>query len=432
MTVAATPSSALDDALYEVALSFALHDSDPVLAAFVDGALPHVLEPLAFLCRLADAASLHARFTTAAELLRRALTLDPENPELHVQLAVALEEAGDHAAARAEWEHERLRGILRRFPYTGSAPPIRVLTIASALHAIRFSLFVDESLMANTVLYTQGYDPSRPLPEHDVVLCAVADVESDAIALGVAREIVARTTAPVINHPDRIARTARIEQARRLGALDGVVTANMLQTTRSALQAPDAPARLAAAGIGFPLLVRATGFHNGRYFEAIERAGDLRAAAAAMPHEDVLVQAFLDTRSADGLYRKFRVMTIGGKLYPVHLAISHRWKVHYVSSAMSAGKAFRDEEAAFLNGMAGVLGAPAMRALEAIAAATALDYGGIDFALMRDGRVAVFEANGAMAIFLPDDDPRWDYRRAAMTTALRAATDVLRSSAQRR
>jgi glutathione synthase/RimK-type ligase-like ATP-grasp enzyme len=425
------PSVALDDALFETALTFALYDDADVLRAFLENAMPQLLAPTALLCRLADAASLHTRFGVAVDLLQRAILAEPDNVELHFALAIALEESGDLDAARAAWNGERLRGLQRRYPYTGTAQPIRVLTIASALHAIRFELFVDPAQLQNTVIYTQNYDPGRPLPEHDIALCAVADVESDALALSTAQHIAARSPAPVINHPDRVLRTGRVAQAARLDRLEGVVTARVVPMTRNALQRADAVARLAAAGIGFPLLIRATGFHNGRYFAAIDRPGDLAAAAAAMPHDDVLVQSFMETRSADGLFRKFRVMMIGGRLYPVHLAISRRWKVHYVSSAMGAEPAFRDEEAAFLRDMNGFLGAAAFRALEAIAAATDLDYGGIDFGLTPDGAVAVFEANGAMAIFVPDADARWDYRRAAMTGALTAATDLLCSRALR-
>jgi D-alanine-D-alanine ligase-like ATP-grasp enzyme len=66
-----------------------------------------------------------------------------------------------------------------------------------------------------------------------------------------------------------------------------------------------------------------------------------------------------------------------------------------------------------------------MRALEAIAETTALDYGGIDFGLDAEGNVVVFEANGAMGIFMPDADPRWDYRRGAFSAALDAAKSMI-------
>jgi len=61
-----------------------------------------------------------------------------------------------------------------------------------------------------------------------------------------------------------------------------------------------------------------------------------------------------------------------------------------------------------------VLGANAMDALRRIAAALALDYGGVDFALDPQGRIVVFEANATMVINPVDDDERWTYRRPAL------------------
>jgi hypothetical protein len=279
--------------------------------------------------------------------------------------------------------------------------------------------------MQNAVLYTQAYDAHRPLPPHDVVLIAIADVESDAAALAVAAQIVARTQAPVLNRPERVARTSRTDQARRLGALDDVIVPRVTPVPRAELVRGGAGSVARALGYAYPLLVRSPGFHNGRFFELVRDDAEFDAVVRSLPGTGVLLIDYHATRGADGMVRKYRVMTIGGMLYPVHLAIAPQWNVHYVSSAMAGNPAFRAEEAVFLNDMHDALGARAVRALTAIAIAMGLDYGGIDFGIAPDGRVVVFEANGAMAIFLPDADPRWDYRRPAMTTALRAATRMI-------
>ena len=86
---------------------------------------------------------------------------------------------------------------------------------------------------------------------------------------------------------------------------------------------------------------------------------------------------------------------------------------------------YRDEEASYLADAAAYLGSAAIRALERIAASMQLDYGGIDFGIAPDGRVIVFEANGAMGLFMPGDDPRWDYRRAAIRGALEVAKQMI-------
>jgi hypothetical protein len=172
-------------------------------------------------------------------------------------------------------------------------------------------------------------------------------------------------------------------------------------------------------------LLRAPGFHTGEHFVRVEAAADLAAAAATLPGDEILALDYADTAAADGTYRKYRILSIGDALYPLHLAISRDWKVHYFSAAMRESAAFREEERAFLDDLPGTLGARAYAALGRIAALLALDYGGIDFGLDRGGRVVVFEANATMALVPPGDDPAFVYRRPAFDAALGAAQALL-------
>jgi hypothetical protein len=118
-------------------------------------------------------------------------------------------------------------------------------------------------------------------------------------------------------------------------------------------------------------------------------------------------------------------MMVGGRLYPLHLAISKQWKVHYFSADMRDHPEHREEEAKFLADMPGVLGAKAMAALGRLWAVMRLDYGGIDFALNQEGEILVFEANATMVVEQPDGDARWDYRRAAVDRIHAAVRDLL-------
>ena len=133
----------------------------------------------------------------------------------------------------------------------------------------------------------------------------------------------------------------------------------------------------------------------------------------------------LDARDGEGMFRKFRVMFVDGGLYPLHLAISPDWKVHYFSADMGARPEPRAEERRFLDDMPRVLGARAWEALEAIAETVGLDYFGVDFALARDGALSVFEANAAMAMLDPPPEPIWDYRRPALAAARAAAREMV-------
>src|SRR5277367_3555967 len=119
------------------------------------------------------------------------------------------------------------------------------------------------------------------------------------------------------------------------------------------------------------------------------------------------------------------VMIVNGQLYPLHLAISKDWKIHYFSADMRDREDHRREEANFLADMASVLGGKAMAALKGLAAVLGLDYGGIDFGLNEAGEILLFEANATMVVEQPDGDPRWDYRRAAVERIQTAVRNLL-------
>jgi glutathione synthase/RimK-type ligase-like ATP-grasp enzyme len=155
----------------------------------------------------------------------------------------------------------------------------------------------------------------------------------------------------------------------------------------------------------------------------------LPEAAASLPGSELLVIEYLDARGRDGSARKYRVMLIGGKIYPLHLAISRNWKVHYFTSDMADQAEHRAEESTFLADMRSVVGDKAMAALSGIGDALGLDYAGVDFGMNADGDLLLFEANATMVIASPDGDPRWAYRRAAITSAIDAVVAMIRERA---
>jgi glutathione synthase/RimK-type ligase-like ATP-grasp enzyme len=194
---------------------------------------------------------------------------------------------------------------------------------------------------------------------------------------------------------------------------------------REALMARDGARSLERQNLGFPLLLRSPGYHTGRNFVRVERAGDLAAAAESLPGQTLLAIEYLDAAGQDGKPRKYRVMMIDGELYPLHLAISKDWKVHYFTADMADKPDHRDEEAAFLKNMPAVLGDRAMAALARVRAALGLDYAGIDFGLGADGDLLLFEANATMVIAKPGKEAHWAYRHAAIDTVLAAVVAML-------
>jgi glutathione synthase/RimK-type ligase-like ATP-grasp enzyme len=194
---------------------------------------------------------------------------------------------------------------------------------------------------------------------------------------------------------------------------------------RELLSSPDAAATVARHGFHFPLLVRTPGFHTGRHFLRVEAPAALAGAVAQLPGKDLTVIEFLNARGADGKVRKYRVMMIDGDLYPLHVAISSHWKIHYFTAEMAEQADHRAEDADFLANMPGVLGSRAMDALAHIQSTLGLDYAGIDFGLSATGDVLLFEANATMVVNPPEPDERWAYRRPAVERIFAAVRNML-------
>ena len=354
--------------------------------------------------------------TGATTQFQAALAADPAFPEAHQGLARVLTELGD-PAAEDHWRQGFTGHAVVTKPYRGSGPGVPLLLLVSARGGnIPVRHWINDRTFAVTAIHAGYADPAGPLPPHALVVNAIGDADRCGAALDRAEALLRHTTAPVINPPARVRVTGRVQNAKRLGMVPGVVTPRI-----DVLPQADV---MAAPDLRFPLLLRAPGFHTGQHFHYVaDRAG--LAAAAAMPGDQVLAIQYLDARGADDMVRKYRVMFIDGVVYPWHLAVSADWKVHYVTADMATNAGFRAEEARFLTDMAGVLGEPAMAALAGIAATLGLDYAGADFALAPDGSVLLFEANATMVVAPPDPDPMWDYRRPAADAVLAAVRRML-------
>jgi hypothetical protein len=364
-------------------------------------------------------------FEAARERYETALRLDPSHLNAHRGLAGIFWELGDEERAL---EHLAVRFQDRpvaTFPYLGTGEPTPILVLMSANRGnLPWHDLIDNRVFLIITIATEFYR-SKPLPQHRLIFNSIGDADVSRTALEAAAALIAQTTAPVINSPAAVLGTGRMDNSERLGNLPGVVTPRIARLPRTHLAGAEGLAELAKRNLTFPLLLRRPGFHTGQQFVCVETPDALPAAAAELSGEDTLVIEYLNARGPDGKARKYRVMTIDGRLYPLHLAISDQWKVHYFSAEMAGKPSHQAEEAAFLNDMPGVLGPKVMRSLEKISEALGLDYGGMDFGLGPDGKVLLFEANATMLIRPPKPGAHWDYRRATISTALEAARSMV-------
>jgi Tfp pilus assembly protein PilF len=368
-----------------------------------------------------------SRYEEARQHYEVALRHDPDNANAHQGLGAVLSDIGERAAARLHFDKGFRHHAVSTLPFRGAAAPIPLLQLVSSGGGnIPVALFLDDTVYQTSVVVADYLDPGAPLPSHHLIFNTIGDADLCKPALRAASHLLKRTAMPVLNHPEAVIKTGRVANARRLKEIPGVVTARTLALKRDLLAGPEGPSLVATCGFSFPLLLRSPGYHTGRHFLQVSAANELAAAAASLPGDELLVIAYLDARGRDGNARKYRVMLVDGRPYPLHLAISRNWKVHYFTSATAGNADHRREEARFLEDMPAVLGDKAMMALQQIERVLGLDYAGVDFGLNGDGDLLLFEANATMIVSRSDSDERRTYRCAPIDRIVDAVADMIR------
>jgi tetratricopeptide (TPR) repeat protein len=334
----------------------------------------------------------------------RAVTLEPRHFDAHWGLFEVDQLLGDDQAAL---EHQA-RALAERSLVTIPAlrAPARTtileLCIAGTFAAnIPLDFILDRERITVHKLYL-GVHPIPALPPYDIVFNTIADAPNATAALRAAETFIAGQTRPVLDAPQYVPLTARDAVAARFAHSATVAAAATRQVNRMTVH---------AARPAFPFLIRPLDSHAGNDLAKIDAADALHAYLESVPEEeDFYVSDFVDYRNADGFYRKYRIVFVDGVPYPVHLAISPRWMIHYYNAPMAENAWMRDEEHAFMRDLDSVFTGRAADGLREIAAAFPLDYFGIDCSIAPDGRVLLFEASTAMIVHLRDPIAMYPYK----------------------
>ena len=131
---------------------------------------------------------------------------------------------------------------------------------------------------------------------------------------------------------------------------------------------------------------------------------------AERPAEDFFVSRFVDYSSADGLFRKYRVVFVGGKPYACHMAIADRWDIWYLNAGMALSAEKRHEEERFMRDFDDDFALRHRGALAAVASRVGLDYFTIDCAENKNGELLIFEADNTAVVHNMDSPDVFPYK----------------------
>jgi len=348
--------------------------------------------------------ALRGSIELAAAAYAQAVALAPRDADAHWGLFEVLQLLGDNAGALRHQRAALAERSLRSIPARRAPPRVTILElcIAGTFQAnIPLDFILDAERTTVYKLYL-GEHSIPALPPYDLVFNTIADAPNAGPALAAAQAFIESQSRPALNAPVAVPLTSRDAVAARFARSSTVAVAPTVKVDRSSVH---------AAGQAYPLLIRPLDSHAGNDLEKIDDDAGLADYLRRTPQADEFFMcAFVDYRSADGYYRKYRIAFVDGIPYPVHLAISPRWMIHYYNAPMADNAWMRDEEHAFMRDMESVFDGVRATGLREIAQTIPLDYFGIDCSIAPDGRVLLFEASSAMIVHLRDPVDLYPYK----------------------
>jgi glutathione synthase/RimK-type ligase-like ATP-grasp enzyme len=272
------------------------------------------------------------------------------------------------------------------------------------------------------VLPEDGDSPT-PVPDHDLAFVAIGETEGNRPLLTRLEADLAHWPRPVLNRPERIGRVARDRASAILRGLPGVAMPPTARVRRAVLA--DVAAAEHLPGGAFPVIVRPLDSHAGHDLEKVDTPDALAKYLAAAEGEAFFVSPFVDYRSPDGMYRKYRIALIDGHPFSCHMGVSSHWMIHYLNAGMAESADKRAEEARFMAAFDQDFARRHGAALAAINAAIGLDYLCIDCAEAADGRLLIFEVDHAMVVHALDPVDVFPYKQPQMRKVFAAFRDML-------
>lgn len=362
----------------------------------------------------------------ATQAAERAVALAPADDRAHIAAAVAAAARGDVPAAQAaSREAVRLKPFTQVPAQGATEATVLVLQALGEGHfqpapgGVKLpeghnnaSDHLDPARFGRVHLYVDALeaDPGvlDRLPPCDVIYNAITEPEGMKRGLELASMAVARLGLPVINPPAEVPRVARDLAPEIFAGIEGLVVPRTARVAAAPDTAAAVRAAMAEGGLTFPLISRPAGTHTGEGMLLLEKEEDLAQLPAST---DLFLTEFVDYRDADGLYRKTRLLVIGGRVMPEHWATADHWNIHHRNSRAWMGAHPEDQarERDYLENFEKRIGLPRLVALGEMADRLGLDYFGVDAALLPDDRLLVFEANPSMRAMFAEAKEGFDY-----------------------
>ena len=361
------------------------------------------------------------QFAKASQAFRRCLDLAPNDYDSGLALSSLAHACGDNAAAQGILEQ-----VIQQRPYVFTHPPdpqkptlLRIRGLDGSAYGIvqqpdgtykyllrggHFSIrdLVDKKRYNLIILniFDNNVDQLRDIPNVDLLLNTIAcpDLQRASL-LAAARFVDRHPTIPLINDPRRVLATTRECNALRLNMIPGVSFPKTEKLCWDGASSAAIVREILALGFIFPIIIRRVGSQTGSSVALIKNETGLRSHFQQSPANlEYYIIQFKDCRNSQNVFNKTRVFFIDSNFYPVANLFHDSWNVHSGDRYRIMDKIHwtQDEEKSFLNNPVRYIGSKNFDKLCKIRDVVGLDFFGIDFTILPDGALFIFELNAAM------------------------------------
>ena len=349
-----------------------------------------------------------------------------------MDLSVIAQLLGDQPTGLAIQKDVLALQRLYRSPCATDRPRLRVLALAAVMDIggntpLEFLLQGSDIALA-TFYVVSGMTLPDPMPDHDVAIVVAPDGDAARASMLAIEALVSIWPRPVLNLPANI---GLLDRDRLYQCLKDIAGLEIPETARvTACQLQDLISNVLTlrdflTDGEFPLIIRPIGSHAGHGLAKVADCEALKGYLVARDEAEFFLSRFVDYSSADGNFRKYRVVIIDGRPYACHMAIAEEWKVWYLNADMAISVPHRVEEALFMQAFDQEFAIRHGRALKDMASRLGLDYVAIDCAETKDGALLVFEADNTAIVHDMDPPSVYPYKSAQMRKIFKAVQAML-------
>ena len=281
-------------------------------------------------------------------------------------------------------------------------------------------LIENSDIQLDFMYIDEYFEMPAKVPEHDILFIAMGESVKNTPILNKLTQIISYWPKPLLNNPESILKCARDTLFKLLKGANGIYIPSTEKLNKLHIQFQ-----------GSPIAIRPQGTHAGVGFKKISSVSQLDHYLSQYDQEQSFyVSEYVAYESPDGLFRKYRIVLIGGEPYICHLAISENWIVHYIASGMELSELKRNEERYEMFHFKDRFAKKHRNAFKQIHERIGLDYVVIDCAELQTGELLIFEADPGSWVHATDPVELFPYKSEVMQKAFEAFRNLLLGKAE--